>query len=98
MKYSLVYLVLLLAVIGQPVGAQDFTHRAASALLQITDDMPRETFAKTLHDYCVAMSFVLPVRRVKAALSSGCKSHPAIAPAGSNRSSYGGNEVAEAFG
>jgi len=30
----------------------------------------------------------------KAALSSGCKSHPATAPAGSNRSSYGGNEVA----
>ena len=38
------------------------------------------------------------VRREKAALSSGCKSHPATAPAGSNRSSYGGNEVAEAFG
>jgi DNA-binding NtrC family response regulator len=36
------------------------------------------------------------VRRAKAALSSGCKPHPAIAPAGSNRSSYGGNEVAEA--
>jgi D-threo-aldose 1-dehydrogenase len=33
----------------------------------------------------------------KAALSSGCKSHPATAPAGSNRSSHGGNEVAEAF-
>ena len=27
-----------------------------------------------------------------------CKSHPATAPAGSNWSSYGGNEVAEAFG
>src|SRR5712672_1197969 len=40
----------------------------------------------------------LGVRRDKAALSSGCKSHPATAPAGSNRSSYGGNEVAEAFG
>jgi hypothetical protein len=38
------------------------------------------------------------VRREKVALSSGCKSHPAIAPAGSNRSSHGGNEVAEAFG
>src|ERR1700676_1295288 len=37
------------------------------------------------------------VRRGKAALSSGCKPHPAIAPAGSNRSSHGGNEVAEAF-
>ena len=36
-------------------------------------------------------------RRDKAALSSGCKPHPATAPAGSNRSSHGGNEVAEAF-
>jgi hypothetical protein len=40
----------------------------------------------------------LGVRRDKAALSSGCKSHPATAPAGSSRSSYGGDEVAEAFG
>ena len=38
------------------------------------------------------------VRRVKAALSSGCKPHPANAPAGSNRSSHGGDEMAEAFG
>jgi hypothetical protein len=38
------------------------------------------------------------VRRDKAALSSGCKSHPATAPAGSSRSSYGGDEIAEAFG
>jgi hypothetical protein len=38
------------------------------------------------------------VRRDKAALSSGCKPHPANAPAGSNRSSYGGDEIAEAFG
>ena len=37
------------------------------------------------------------VRRDKAALSSGCKPHPATAPAGSNRNSHGGNEVAEAF-
>jgi len=38
------------------------------------------------------------VRRAKAAFSSGCKSHPAtFVPAGSNRSSHGGNEVAEAF-
>ena len=28
---------------------------------------------------------------------SGCKSHPSTAPAGSNRSSYGGNEMAKAF-
>ena len=37
------------------------------------------------------------VRRDKAALSSGCEPHPATAPAGSNRSSHGGNEVAVAF-
>ena len=38
------------------------------------------------------------VRREKAALSSGCEPHPATAPAGSNRSSHGGNKMAEAFG
>src|ERR1700751_232333 len=37
---------------------------------------------------CPAMS-ELGGRRAKAALSSGCKPHPAIAPAGSNRSSNG---------
>ena len=40
----------------------------------------------------------LLVRRDKAALSTGCKSHRANAPAGSSRSSYGGDEIAEAFG
>ena len=39
------------------------------------------------------------VRRGKAAIFSGCETHPAtVAPAGSNRSSGGGNEAAEAFG
>ena len=38
------------------------------------------------------------VRRAKAAFFSGCKSQPAIAPAGSNRSSHGGDGMAEAFG
>jgi len=52
------------------------------------------------HDVCVEKSHVtaMGVRRDKAALSSVCKSHPATAPAGSNRSSYGGDEIAEAFG
>jgi hypothetical protein len=40
----------------------------------------------------------LRVRREKAALSSGCEPHPATAPAGSNRSSHGRDETAEAFG
>src|ERR1700730_2797164 len=38
------------------------------------------------------------VRREKAALSSGCKSHPATDPAGSNRSRHEGDEMSEAFG
>jgi hypothetical protein len=38
------------------------------------------------------------VRRGKAALSCGCKTYPATVPAGSNRSSYRGDEIAEAFG
>jgi hypothetical protein len=43
-------------------------------------------------------SSALGVRREKAALSSGCKAHPATAPAGSNRSRHGGDEMSEAFG
>jgi hypothetical protein len=55
--------------------------------------------AAMLHCTCNAESrSARGVRRAKAALSSGCNSHPATAPAGSNRSSYGGNEMAEAFG
>jgi hypothetical protein len=37
------------------------------------------------------------ISRDKAALSGGRKPHPATAPVGSNRSSHGGNEMAEAF-
>ena len=40
----------------------------------------------------------LGVRREKAAFSCGFQSHPAKAPAGSNRSGHGGNDMAEAFG
>jgi len=42
--------------------------------------------------------FSIGVRRDKAALSSRCKSHPAIAPAGGNQSGHEGNEVAKAAG
>ena len=38
------------------------------------------------------------VRRDKAAFSSGCKAHPATAPAGSNRGRHGGDEMSEAPG
>src|SRR6267142_3917252 len=38
------------------------------------------------------------VRREKASVFSGCNSHPAaFAPAGSNRSDEGGNDIVEAF-
>jgi hypothetical protein len=53
--------------------------------------------ARTSSDNDVQGTSALGVRRDKAALSSGCEPHPATAPAGSNRSSHGGNEVAEAF-
>lgn len=49
---------------------------------------------------CLALHDITPcsVCRAKARSSSGCESHPAtVAPAGSNRSSRGGNEAAEAF-
>jgi sugar phosphate isomerase/epimerase len=39
---------------------------------------------------------VCAVRRRR--FSSGCKSHPATAPAGSNRSRHGGDEMSGAFG
>ncbi len=38
------------------------------------------------------------VLRGKAALSGGCKAHPANAPAGSNGSSHGDDEMADVFG
>src|ERR1035441_9880837 len=40
----------------------------------------------------------LSVSRAVQYLKGRSKSHPAIAPAGSSRSSYGGDEIAEAFG
>jgi hypothetical protein len=46
----------------------------------------------------ISLCPLLRVRREKAALSSGCKAHPANAPAGSNRSSHGGDKMAEACG
>ena len=50
---------------------------------------PREPKTRCLFVACAVKRRRFPV---------GAKSHPATAPAGSNRSSYGGNEVAEAFG
>ncbi len=48
---------------------------------------------------CLSSLLVNAVRREKAAIFSGCETHPAtVAPAGSNRRSRGGNESAEAFG
>ncbi len=63
-------------------------------MVALSDRQVESTVGQML---CVAMS-ASGVRRGKAALSSGCKPHPVIAPAGSNRSSHGGDEMAEAFG
>ncbi len=58
--------------------------------------MKRRDVVNAFH---IQMESGMGVRRGKAAFFSGCKSHPAaIAPAGSNWSSHGGNEVAEASG
>ena len=61
--------------------------------------MPRGLGAVRATHVCALLArSAMGVRRDKAALSSGCESHPATAPAGSNRSSHGGDEVAEASG
>jgi hypothetical protein len=68
----------------------------ADASIFLGKSRGRAVFGSRLRLWAASMS-AMGVRRAKAALSSGCKSHPATAPAGSNRSSHGGNEVAEAF-
>src|SRR5713101_2708358 len=78
----------------RPIAVRDFSKYTISTLPAKARDAVNAALA--------AEAFALPmsgsgVRRAKAALSSGCKPHPAIAPAGSNRSSHRGNEVAEAF-
>src|SRR5271157_6152608 len=66
---------------------------------QATKAPPDERGGKPIcSTYSHRVTLLLYVRREKAALSSGCKPHPANAPAGSNRSSHGGDEMAEAFG
>jgi hypothetical protein len=57
---------------------------------------PRFTLQRVTAESCNGPLWVCAVTRRR--FSSGCKPHPATAPAGSNRSSHGGNEVAEAFG
>jgi hypothetical protein len=54
--------------------------------------------ARRIEDSSIVQRF-FRVRRAKTRSSSGCESRPAVvAPAGSNGSSRGGNEAAEAFG
>ena len=64
--------------------------QGADLVGQLRVDLTRSPSRRRMTAICV--------RREKAALSSGCKAHPATAPAGSNRSSHGGDEMAEAFG
>jgi hypothetical protein len=102
----------LIQLLGPQVGAL-LSHflalfRARAVLIYSHTTSPANPTQQAAHTVCplraaptrgnwTAMS-VAGVRRGKAALSSGCKSHPATAPAGSNRSSHGGNEMAEASG
>jgi len=74
------------------VGAVEYCAGAGAARPVLAEETASRLFPATI----LAMS-VSGVRREKAALSGGCKAHPATAPAGSNRSSHGGNEMAEAF-
>ncbi len=46
----------------------------------------------------VLPAWVADMDRDKVAFSSGCKAHPATAPAGSNRGRHGGDEMSEAPG
>jgi len=84
-----------LFTLSLPESFQFFSVGACSHWLVLLDGSTGDVFASGLS--WSPMSD-MGVRRAKAALSSGCKAHPANAPAGSNRSSHGGNEVAEAFG
>jgi len=59
MRKSFIYPVLILTLVAQPVGAQDFT-QTASALLRATDEEPRATYAKTLLNYCNEMLRIVP--------------------------------------
>ena len=76
-------------ILSQPRRCECTTLRIFRATRQMLPiDALRQSRAGNVADGCAPC---------KAVLSSGCKPHPAIAPAGSNRSSHGGNEVAEAF-
>jgi len=60
---------------------------------------PGDMAAPNTPVYTIALQrllWVCAVRRRR--FSSGCKSHPATAPAGSNRSRHRGDEMSEAFG
>ena len=89
-----------------PQSRRETLHRSGQSTSRIDCRRPRADKSiqgNQPRDLCspgrsVGRMSPLGVRRDKAALSSGCKPHPATAPAGSNRSSHGGNEVAEAFG
>jgi hypothetical protein len=88
--------VLVLAVL--PRG-QSFASPALRPIESLTPSNSRhELIALANVRYRGSQKTATGVRRAKAALSSGCESHPANAPAGSNRSSCGGNETAEASG
>ena len=60
-------------------------------------DLCYTDYAPTAAGMLIHKDFI-PRAPCKAALSSGCKAHPATAPAGSNRGRHGGDEMSEAPG
>lgn len=80
-------------------------------LTRLTTGLPNNRFERDAANIAAPLKRNIATRRepiavcllrvcavVRRRFSSGCKPHPAIAPAGSNRSSHGGDEMAEAFG
>jgi hypothetical protein len=86
---------------GRPLGDAGFVRRVGTLLGG--DLVPKKPGrkAKTASSERVRdeKQILCPVRRDKAAIFRGSQSHPAtVAPAGSNRSSGGGDKIAGVFG
>ena len=62
----------------------------------VTGGRVETRIADSENDATYLLARVCAVKRRR--FSSGCKPHPATAPAGSNRSRHGGDEMSEAFG